>query len=253
MRTAVPKWDDGIMLDRPELSGRPGLTWNNGTVNVCCDGNSLTEGLRSTVPATKSYPAVMASSLFPVAGNVVTNVGISGQQWTSMTSTITDVNAAWNAGKTNVLVCFEDTNEIYNGSTRAQVTTNMLAYFAAVLAVHAWKIVLCSCIPRYGVIGSVGSYSQPDVDDYNARINAVNAYNRANWRSYGISHFIDVAADPLFALSSYTAADFDAVGGITPVYYQEPDRGSIGRVHLTDYGYSRLAAIIAGGLRRVPK
>lgn len=233
------------------LLSRSAIMWGSGQINVVCDGNSLTAGLRSSNPPTTAYPNVMSSAA-PVTGNTVSNTGISGQQWSDMAATHSDVDALWNGAKTNVLVCFEDTNAIYNGKTRAQITSDMQAYFSAVKAVHAWRIVLCSCIPRYGVIASVGSYTQPDVDDYNARINAVNNYNRANWRSFGITHFIDVAATSLFALPDYTAASFDAAGGGTPVYYQEADRGSTGRVHLTDYGYAQLAQIVAAGLRRMP-
>lgn len=127
--------------------------WIDNTVNFVFDGNSLV--FRDSGAGTLMMQMARRS---PVLGSraILSNVSVDGQTTRQMNGldggSSADVDAAWVAGKKNVLVAWEGTNSIWTGArTGAQAAQDMWDYIVARQAVHTWdKIVVGTTIPRQG-------------------------------------------------------------------------------------------------------
>ena len=218
------------------------LRWDS-SVNVVWDGNSLVYGVGAT--GGQTLP-VQVAALAPMAGSgaTVTNCGISGQRWSAMTGGATDVDGAWQAGKTNVLICWETTNSACNspGLSAAQIIADITAYIAARRAVHPWVIVGLTTIPRET---SGLMTSQSERERLNGIMSDVDAAMKAGQLDFDA--VVDVRqAGSVFAFGGYTTADFDASGWIWAEL-------SPNRVHLLNAGYAHIADYVATTLQLLPK
>lgn len=226
----------------PILGGRPPTLKFDANVNIVCDGNSLTAGVGG-------YPwpnGLKIRTGFTAPSYV--NVGVSGQttqQMNGVGADVTDVNGAWVAGKTNVLVAWEGTNSICNvGRTAAQAAQDMADYIAARKAVHPWIVLIGTCLPRQTNNGQAATTSQ------NAVLDAYNALLRANYRAYGAKGLFDVrqAGSP-FNVADYQMATFEtaAAGGL----WAAGETGN--HIHLSSAGYDALVdQIIIPAIKRLP-
>lgn len=228
----------------PILGGLPRLKYSDATANIVCDGNSLVSGQGGT-----PWPTQIRS-LAPLNGVVnVTNVGQPGQttrQMNGLDSSYTgvgDVDGAWVAGKTNVLILWEGTNSICNtGETGAQAASDMVDYITARQATHKWMVVLLTCIPRQA--GSAAATL-----DQNARLDAYNAILAGTYRQMGARILVDVrGSGSPFAFADYSDATFAAAG--SSGYWASGEDG--GHIHLSTAGYAYIATIVAAALKRLP-
>ena len=218
------------------------LRWDS-SVNVVWDGNSLVYGVGST--GGQTLPTQVAA-LAPMAGSgaAVTNCGISGQRWSAMTSGATDVDGAWQTGKTNVLICWETTNSACNtpGLSAAQIISDITAYIAARRAAHPWVIVGLTTIPRET---SGLMMSQSESERLIGVMTIVDAAMRAGELDFDA--IVDVRQPgSAFALAGYTTADFNGSGWIWAEL-------SPNRVHLLNAGYAIVAGYVAEALKRLPR
>lgn len=152
-------------------------------VKIIVDGNSIYYG-------TGSNPFDQVLALDPyLSGSGVTyaNVAASGQTWAQMTSSATDVNAAFDASKTNVLICAETTNAARGGKIGSSIYDDAAAYIAARRAHYATisptkplRIIVCSSLPMDGSASNANAYAS-----------AADALMRANFRAMGADAFCD--------------------------------------------------------------
>lgn len=231
-----------------QLSTRPVVRFATGTVKVTCDGNSLTAGSGATTTA-KRYPNVLAT-LEPLASasTPVGNLGIGGQTSADMMAR-SDVTAAFDSGKTNILLAWEITNSLYLGRTAQQAVDDLLTYVSTVKASQAWRVAVMTVVPRYQRRNADGSFNQSAVDAYNAVIDDANTKLRAQYK--GVADLLielRPAGSP-FDMANYLPATFDAAG----MYIQESVDGGTIRTHLNDSGYAAVAQTVAAALRRMPK
>lgn len=201
--------------------------------NIVFDGNSLVFGQGALV---SNMPTrVMATAPFVGSGAAMANVGISGQSWRMMngldTGSVSDVDGAWVSGKFNILVAWEATNSIaYYGRTVSECVQDCVDYIAARKAVHPWRVVLLTTIPRNNALDS--------------SLRAWDALAKANYRAWGADVLIDVRRE-LLNFSGENDASFSST---QPLWSE----GAAPWVHLTDAGYQMVANWVAEGLRRVP-
>ena len=228
------------------------------TLNIVWDGNSL---VASTGPSQNvarctakvipvaSYTA--GSNFLPDAtsagtsplryqsdkGILVTNLGIGGQSWRKMNGldggSATDVDGAFNAAKTNLLITWEGTNSLTGGRTVAQTVQDATDYVAARRLAHPWaKIFTGTCLPRMNQ-----NTDQAAVDADNLKLDQYNAYLRANFAAMGFDGIFDVRqAGSAFNLSDYNIATFDSAAAASGTYWINSDPAGQ-HIHLNSDGY----------------
>ncbi len=180
----------------------------DGTINVVCDGNSLTLG----VGATTSYPAQLDALCS--AAVTVTNLGVSGQTTNDMWSDyLTQVRPlASSRADRNVLVLWEVRNSMFGGATPRTAVDTLWTYVDRA-RISGWEVYVCT------VIASVETGSLTD-----AKITEANGYIRTEAASHGC-RVVDLAADARLSDEN------------DPNYYNAD------KIHLVDAGYGVVAAI----------
>lgn len=184
---------------------------------VICDGNSLTYGYESSNPATKSYPAVLAT-LLPV-GWSVQNTGVGGQTTEGMIARAASaVDSLYNSARPqNIVVAWEGINSLANtADTAAQAYASMTDYIKARKSV-GFKVVLCTTI-KWGTATAVKETAR---QAYNALVLANTA---------GADRVVDLASEAKFS-------------DPTNATYFNGDS-----IHLTDAGYAAVAGYLAACL-----
>lgn len=139
--------------------------------------------------------ASMIAGLLAGTGATVVSTAIGGQSWYDMAANASDVEAAYAAGKVNVLIAGETTNACVHGGggpirTGAGAWADAAAYFAARKAAHPdIRTIVCGTPP----IG--GGYGSPAI---NLEYIAFDSLARAGHRAAGIDLFVDfrTAATP---------------------------------------------------------
>jgi lysophospholipase L1-like esterase len=223
------------------IIGTPHLKFNDPSkFNVVCDGNSLTAGNGG---GGNPYPSLLAS-MSPLNGkSTVTNTGVSGNTTQQMTAAARP-DPYWVAGKTNILVVWEGTNSIAPAGgnvTPQQAATDMQNYISARLALHPWLVVLVNCLPRQ-------ESSQSASFTLNNKLNTYNTLLAANYKTWGAKVLVDVrqAGSP-FAFTDYTDAAFTTA--FNTGLWASSDTPHI---HLSGYGYNKIAQMVAAGLKQLP-
>lgn len=220
------------------LSGPSRLQFNS-NVHLVADGNSLFELVGSNGPSsTQNRVPERTLQAYPLAGSGVTlsNVAIGGQTWLAMASNRADVSSAYQSGKKNILLLWEDTNSIYSGGrSPAQVIEDKAAYVAAERSARNWHAVLClTTIPREPAT------SQSQRDTRNAALEEVDDLTWRQFRQMGIDRLVDVRrpGSP-FRFANYLPASFDAV----QAYFGETSQNT--RVHINNAGALLVASWVA--------
>jgi lysophospholipase L1-like esterase len=228
----------------PVLGGLPRLRYTSDKVNVVFDGNSLVRGDGST---NGQNLVTQVSALAPLNGQlVVPNLGIDGQTIAQMRSGSSDVEASWVPGKTNVLVVWEGTNSINYGASSDDGTgafNDMAAYCADRLALHPWKLVMMTTLPRYNL-----GATQAQVDTFNAKLVKYSSLLLANYKSIGAVAIVDVrqAGSP-WIFPDYTLSTFESATAL-PYWANE---GAGKHIHLNNAGYGVVARMVADVLKRL--
>lgn len=163
------------------------LTFTNVAVNIVLDGNSNVASSQTPNPAQRL--TAQLSALAPLNGNVtIKNFAKGGATWKTMLSGvdgsgISEVNAAYESGKVNILIVMEDFNAAIIEGATATVLADRQAYINAVKAAHPdWRMFLMT-VPAGKDDGGGG---------YNTIIDECNSYLRLNWASMGLEGFIEL-------------------------------------------------------------
>lgn len=181
---------------------------------VCCDGNSLTAGLKST--GGNTYPAQMQTLLG--TNYYVQNFGVTGQTITDMLS---DVVAQIDDTHYNVIekpcisICWEITNAVQTADTASDIYTKLTTYCLGRRAV-GFKTIIGTCI------GSANFSS-----GNRAKAIAVNNLIRSGWTSIADA-LVDCGADSRFD---------EAATSVNMTYYD------VDGTHLNNTGYGAIAAL----------
>lgn len=240
----------------PILGGMARLKFD-ASVNIVCDGNSLTAGVGG-------YPwpnGLKTRTGFTTC--TITGLGVSGQTTRQMNGLdgqpSSDVDGAFVAGKTNVLVAWEGTNSICNvNRTAAQAAQDMADYIAARQAYVAanrpgerpWIVLIGTCLPRQTALGQAQTTAQNA--DPLLGLDAYNALLRANYRSMGAKGLFDVrqAGSP-FNIADYNYATFEALATSSGLWSTTDAAND--HIHLRGAGYDVLIdQFIAPALKRLP-
>lgn len=160
-----------------------------------------------------------------------------------MTSSHADVDAAWVAGKVNILSVIEGTNQLYNGQTAAETVVLCKAYCDAVLAVHPWKIIHMTIPPASRAAGDGRTIQQ-----MNEVIIEYNALLRTNYKAYGGVGICDLQPpNGPYSFTDYTQTGFQSVSG----YFLPHEVVSNNQLHPSDLGYTWIGKQLAAAISRV--
>lgn len=226
----------------PIMSSRPLVRYTAALTNVVCNGDSLTSGQGASSSA-MAYPKQM-QLLSPINNQlVVTNTGIGGTNANTWINDHSAIDAAYVAGKVNVLTIDLGTNGVgFTNQSGIDEAVRIGTLCAALLAVHPdWKIGVCTTIPR-----GIGA-TQADRNSFNSALESLNAYLKANYKAMGAKILIDMR-DPgsPFAFTDYLPETFNSTG------LWASGESDTDRTHLNDSGYAAKAAIVAAAIRRMP-
>ena len=153
------------------------------TLNIVCDGNSLTYGYE--VPADSSYPSQLSeTSPFSTNGTVVYNLGVSGQSTIDMINDYgTQVAPLYTSNPASVLVAWELTNDLYN-TGNADTVINRMVRFCQMGQATGFDVVVMTAIARKIVGTTTGGDDQSSFD---TKLAIVNSYIKLNYLSFANS------------------------------------------------------------------
>ncbi len=180
------------------------------SLNVVCDGNSLTKG--TTNNEGKKYPQFLQDSLRAISlVDTVYNIGVDSQTSQDMDSADADVETKWSPyNKRNILIAWEITNSLYFGQS-VQSAIDDLETYCLHQKRRGYEVVVVTCIPRGNV--SVDS------------INAANALLKSTYLNF---------ADKLVDLTNVSElSNYENM-----IYY------SVDNIHLTEEGYKVVAKYV---------
>lgn len=240
----------------PILSSHATVKYATDTAVIVFHGNSLVYGQSGATVPQGAMP-YQVQRLAPV-GNAVTcnNRGANGQSWAGMRTTGAQVDALYESGKKNILVCWEGHNSQFGeGKTPAQAFADAQAYCADRLtAKPGWLIVHMTTIPAF-----YQSWTDSQSAAGNANLNEYNRLLTEGWRGTGAKSLVDVrqTGSP-FILGNFNRTTFAAaLYGGQSIWSPNDQQGGGGTgqnqfVHCSDVGYGYLAQIVANALRRLP-
>jgi len=207
------------------------LKWDSST-NVVVDGNSIT---------VYGFPLLLyGQEPVSTSGASTHECGVGGQTWRNMDGldggSSADVDAAYVAGKRNVLVAWETTNQAAGGGTAQSIADSCAQYIANRRALHPdWIVMVLTSLPRYSTGNPALTQRLIDVDDIMRRA----------WRSMGIDYLFDTRRMvPTLGFSGFSAADFQA----TQSYWNETSDW----LHPTMDGHALITRQVASALRALP-
>lgn len=185
--------------------------------NVVCDGNSLTAGTGST--GGNTYPAQLATLIN--AGDIVVNLGVSGQTTTMMLSdAAAQLAANYNAvASTNICVPWEGTNDLAVSFMPPRRSIDLLAQYATIaIGVGYDRIIVPTILPR-----DVAGTFEVDRQTWNTLLRREQRY----------AHVLcDVASDGRIG---------DAGDNLDTTYYSDG-------THMNNTGYGIIAVAVYAGL-----
>lgn len=197
-----------------------------------CAGNSLVVG-QSLDSTAVPFPTTLATILGP--GYEVLDTGIGGQTGAQILSGFTaQIGSHYDASKSNILILWEGTNDLYFGATASQASANLVAISQAWKAIDpSNKTYVLTVLPRGNFPGTSTIPGAPaaQVTAFETARQALNALIRGD-----ATHFdkvVDVAAD-------VRIGNFGA--NLHPAYYD----GS--SVHLDAAGYLLVAKRAAASI-----
>lgn len=180
-----------------------------GVVNLVVDGNSIMGDFYTSLGGFHGN----LQQYEPLASAVDTdaNVAISGQTWVGMTTTKSDVDAAWVEGATNILFLGETVNYIIlqwqNGETDPAAAalacrSAITGYLSAVRSIHpGWCVIIGGTTP-------LGGLNTAEYQMQNAAIALVDAWVAANVNALDLHAFIGYRNHAGFDHDGTTTAAF---------------------------------------------
>jgi lysophospholipase L1-like esterase len=183
-------WDMKIIYDAvadyAESKG-VNIIYRSDSLNVVCDGNSLTKGTAGPNEG-KKYPQFLQDSLRSVTKvDTVYNLGVDSQSAQDMDSADTDIEAKWSAfHKRNIVIAWEITNSLWYGAT-AQGAIDELKTYCLHQKRRGFEVVVLTCLPR----GNINADS----------INIANTLLRSQYLSFA-DKLVDLTTSP--ELNDYT-------------------------------------------------
>lgn len=240
--------------------GRSIVRWRvPSTIKLCCDGNSITSGGQDGADSVGGAPGYLSRSVAPFASQGYANVAIGGQNTDAMTSSASDIDAAFDSSKINILFVQEGTNQNSTGSSPSVNCQKFLDYIAARRASRAWAAVVVATAPPAYLGDQV---SQAATDSWNASLDAYNALLRSRYREVA-DHLIETRCPgspyDQARYPNYLKATFfsDTVfGGISnnASWITEPSGGSVPnqKIHYTAAGIIAFAPYFAAQMLRTP-
>lgn len=215
----------------PILGGAPRAKFDAAGYAMTVDGNSISAGdVSDLIP--------QLNALAPISGKfTITNRAVNGQSVQQMIAGAGDVDASFVVGKINYLIVFEVTNNIFNdGRTGLQTCADLETYIAGRLALHPWRVILMTALPRGDFLGGTYTATTGEV-----QLQAANSYIRQNWRAMRAVALVEARrpGGPFDFTDSTTAANF-------------PSSLWSDRTHPNSAGKAILAGYIADVLKRLP-
>jgi len=221
----------GAGMMAPTLGGFVRASFAAAAFAITVDGNSISDAAVSDL-----IPQLNA--LAPISNKfTITNKAINGQSVQQMIANAADVDNSFVVGKVNYLLIFEITNNIFNdGRTGLQTCVDLEAYIAARLAVHPWRVILMTALPRGDFLGATYTATTGEV-----QLQAANNYIRQNYRAMGAIALVEARrpGGPFDFTDSTNAANF-------------PSSLWTDRTHPNSAGKAILAGYIADVLKRLP-
>lgn len=215
----------------PILGGFKKASFAAADYAMTSDGNSIMAVGISAIIA-------QLQALAPVSNQItISNFAISGQTVIGMTNAASDVDNSFVVGKINYLLVWEISNNVFNiGRSGLQTCSDLVTYIAARKALHPWRVILMTAIPRGDFFN--GFYTAVDGE---VELQAANNYIRANWRDMGAVAMVEArrAGGPFDFNDSTNAANF-------------PSSLWGDRTHPNSAGTAILAQYIADVLKRLP-
>ena len=233
------------------------VRWNvPSTIKLVADGNSITAGGQDGSGSTGGVMGQIFSGSAPVSPmstQSYSNVAIGGQTTTNMISSHADVDAAWTSGRYNILFAQELTNSGNTGITAAANTQLFMDYLAAMRAARTWDLVIVATAPP-AWLGT--TYTQEQIDDYNARLDASNALLRSRYREQADALFETRQEGGPYAQSRYpdylqaTFGSTTVINGISNNAAWTNEGASI-RIHYSAAGIAKLKPLVSDWLLRL--
>lgn len=170
------------------------ITAPSATTEVVDAGNSLTLGTSSDGTAIP-YPTSLQAILGPLYS--VQNSGVGGQSGADIVAGFAaQIGDHYDAGKANILVLWEGTNDLYFDASAADSYAHYVSIAASYKALNpANKVIVLTCLPRSNFPGTSTISGDPTAQlaTFESRRQAFNALVRAN--SGGFDKVVDLAAD----------------------------------------------------------
>lgn len=235
---------------------RSRVRWFESGKNIVCDGNSITAGGQDGAGSNGGVMGQIFSGVSPLApfsAHSYTNVAIGGQNTLDMINNRADVAAAFVPGDFNILFAQELTNSNSSGITAAQNTQLFLDYLAIMRSSQAWDHVVVATAPP-AWLGT--GYTQAEIDDWNARLDASNALLRQRYREQADALFETRQAGSPYAQSRYpdylqaTFGSATVVDGISNTATWTTEGAAI-RIHYSAAGIAALRPLMADFLMRM--
>lgn len=235
---------------------RPRVRWFESGKNIVCDGNSITAGGQDGAGSNGGVMGQIFSGVSPLApfsAHSYTNVAIGGQNTLDMINNRADVAAAFVPGAFNILFAQELTNSNSSGITAAQNTQLFLDYLAIVRASNPWDHVIVATAPP-AWLGT--TYTQAEIDDWNARLEASNVLLRQRYREQADALFETRQSGSPYAQSRYpdylqtTFGSTTPVNGISNTATWTTEGASI-RIHYSAAGIAALRPLMTDFLMRL--
>lgn len=206
--------------------------------NIVIDGNSIPNGAQTSAPSINGLASIFANTMgkgFPFQRMFVNNKSVGNQTLDTIIAGQTDpqskisryadtIRPLIQVGKRNVLLIWEEVNQLYYGMSIGRYETKLQQYCNTARA-DGWEVLVISQTARdtstnHGFFNTPG----PSDDTYGMNIiqatDTINVWMRANWPNFA-NGIIDLASLPIF--QNYPDSN-------TTYHY------SFDGIHYSDYG-----------------
>lgn len=221
----------------PLLGSRPMVRYDPAKTNIVFAGNSIVVGDGVTTRPADTWPVRLAAAA-PINNALsIANLGHDGWSISALDGA-GDTSPLFVAGKTNLLLFYEGTNTLKDGTSASVAISRLQTYINNRLAEHPWKIVLVSTIPF--IEGATDAQSQAN----NTQVDLFNATMKATHKQMGAVAYIDVRTGaPWGNMPDYSHASF--VANCSSLFVAD-------FTHPNTAGTQLLADLMAPQLRRIP-
>lgn len=214
------------------LAGMPRANFDPTRYALTVDGNSICD----VAFGSKTVPQLQA--LAPVSNRLTLgNVSHAGWSVQQKIASPGEADAAYVEGKINFLLLWEITNNVFNdGRTGLQTCDDLRAYIAARKAIHPWRVILMTGLPRGDILGNTWNAVTGE-----QQMSAANDYIRQNYRDMGAIALVEARrpGGPFDFTDATNGANF-------------PSSLWRDRTHPNDAGTAILAGYMADELKRLP-